>query len=127
MSITSKVNNNDFIVTKDDKGNCLVIMCRTDYIDKIQNFLNGNNKFIILQQNRLNCFIAMTSSYINMCHNLFTEYKKNYNFILSNPIIPRRYALPKLNKERIPIKPVVSFCNFPVSIIVHIKHHKKFD
>lgn len=115
-SISSKVKDNNLIITKADKGSCLVILDKIDYINKVETFLSQNN-FTIVANNPLPKFVNLTKQYIKTCLDLFTLYNKKYNLIPSNPMMPRLYGLPKIHKPGVPIRPVVSFCNTPVCFI----------
>ncbi|KAG5865991.1 hypothetical protein JTB14_015088 [Gonioctena quinquepunctata] len=42
-NILGKIKNNNFVITKADKKNSLVILNNFDYIDKVLDFLNSNN------------------------------------------------------------------------------------
>lgn len=55
-----------------------------------------------------------------MCCDVFTTYIMNYNLLPRNPQILRLYGLTKIHKDGIPITPVVSFCNTPVSLFSYI-------
>lgn len=106
-SIREKISTNNLLVSKADKGNCLVIMNKEDYTRRVHDFLNENN------------FIEKSTKFVN-------EYNKNFKSTLAefgptvceswrtlvpmNFNIPRLYGLPKIHKDNIPIRPVVSFC-----------------
>jgi len=42
--IKDKVNNNNAVISKSDKGNSVVIICQNTYHEKVMNFIH-NNKF----------------------------------------------------------------------------------
>ncbi|XP_072375519.1 uncharacterized protein [Diabrotica undecimpunctata] len=115
-SIKKKIKNHNLIISKSDKGNCLVILDHTEYINKVSTFLN-NNGFIVLPHDPLNRFINKQKAFLKKYSTFFTDFHAPYYKIPSNPLIPRLYGLPKIHKEGIPIRPVVSFINTPVSII----------
>ena len=37
--------NKNIVIQKSDKDNCVVIVNKTDYLDKMESFLNGSRKF----------------------------------------------------------------------------------
>lgn len=114
--LTHKIKQNNLIITKADKGNCLVVLNKQDYITKVETFLNDNN-FKLLTKNPQNTFIARTKKMIKHFYNFFEDNSAPKTLISSNPSTPRLYGLPKIHKDNIPIRPVVSFTNTPVSII----------
>lgn len=117
-SILHKIKDNDIVITKADKGNCLVILNKIDYINKVESYLILNN-FTCLTNNPLP-FINQTKQIIKNCKDLFTVYNKKFNLIPSNPMMPRLYSLPKIHKLGVPIRLVVSFCNRPVYFVSFI-------
>lgn len=42
-SISQKVKDNYLVITKADKGNCVVVLNKLDYVTKVETFLNENN------------------------------------------------------------------------------------
>lgn len=116
-SISTKINSHNLIVTKADKGNCLIIMNKLDYINKTESFLI-ENKFELLPRNPLSKFISIIKTNLKNNNQFFLDLNINYNkFIPSNPNIPRLYGLPKIHKDNIPMRPVVSFFNTPLSAL----------
>lgn len=115
-NIKSKIKHDNLIVSKADKGNCLVILDRVEYVHKVESFLTENN-FKNIETCPLNKFIKKTKTYIKVCDNLLKEFNAPKNLISSNPAMPRLYGLPKIHKDGIPIRPVVSYTNTPVSVI----------
>ncbi|XP_050518098.1 uncharacterized protein LOC126892578 [Diabrotica virgifera virgifera] len=112
--ISTKLNSNNLIVTKADKGNCLIIMHHSDYIQKTEEFLRNNN-FDVLDRSPLNKLVTNLKATLSTHKDFLLVHKmKEKTFILSNPQIPRLYGLPKIHKPNVPMRPVVSFYNTPV-------------
>ncbi|XP_072389651.1 uncharacterized protein [Diabrotica undecimpunctata] len=114
-SIKQKIDRDSLVLSKADKGNCVVILEQTQYIEKVESFLSDNS-FVVLEKNPLNTFINKTKAMVKLFNDTITKYN-NRKLIVSNPITPRLYGLPKIHKHNCPIRPVVSFCNTPVSIL----------
>ncbi|XP_050510523.1 uncharacterized protein LOC126887180 [Diabrotica virgifera virgifera] len=115
-SIKNKIKNQHLIFSKADKGNCLVILDQQLYIDKVTSFLNNNN-FNLLPVDPSKSFVSKMKNNLKQFTDFFSEYEAPYTKIPSNPLTPRLYGLPKIHKVDIPIRPVVSFINTPVSIL----------
>ncbi|XP_072377912.1 uncharacterized protein [Diabrotica undecimpunctata] len=115
-SIKKKIKSNNLIISKADKGNCLVILDQTSYNNKVSTFLDNNN-FTLLATDPSKKFINKLKDNIKHFTDFFSEHFAPYYKIPSNPLTPRLYGLPKIHKEGIPIRPVVSFINTPVSIL----------
>lgn len=114
--IKDKIRDRDLILSKADKGNCLVILNKHDYINKVESFLSDNN-FTVVNVSPFNSFIRKTSNMVKHFSSFFEENNAPFNLLLSNPSVPRLYGLPKIHKEGNPIRPVVSFTNTPTSNI----------
>lgn len=44
--LTNKVKDNNLVITKADKSNCIVILDRVDYVDRVESFLRDGFNFI---------------------------------------------------------------------------------
>lgn len=116
LNVQKKVKDKNLIISKADKGNCLVILKKSDYLAKVNNFLEDNN-FKILNENPFKKFLRKLKSITDNCKHFLEEYSAPTNLLPHNPCMPRLYGLPKIHKEGIPIRPVVSFVNTPVSVL----------
>ena len=106
----------DIVILKADKGNCTVIMNRSDYDQKINALLNDNNIYskLVSTRNPLN---SITKDVNDFVHQLLLDDKikqdKYYWLHCSKAVMPRFYGLPKIHKVNVPLCPIVSFVNFP--------------
>ena len=105
-------NNKNIIITSADKCNKTIILEKTDYDNKMLNLLNDTNTYcrIIKDptksiQTKINKIISNweTNKYIN---NSTSKALKIYN---GN--VPKIYGLPKIHKENVPLRPIVSNIN----------------
>lgn len=114
-NIKKKITSNDLILSKADKGNCIIIMEKTDYINKVESFLYDNDfsQGTALRWNNLYSKIRIV---LKKCNCTISKYTA-LNLLISNPYYPRLYGLPKIHKLNVPIRPVVSFFNTPVEKI----------
>ena len=110
--------NHDLIITRPDKGNGVVILRRSDYVEKMLSILSQEGKFCrigdadkhdgTLQQERaLQAFLlrALRNGHIS---------RETYERI--RPVgstRPRMYGLPKTHKQGVPLRPILSMVNAP--------------
>jgi hypothetical protein len=105
----------DIIVVQADKGKATVLMSNKMYEDKMYNLLNDGNYFIAP-----NCNLTKLQ---NRSNNLFEKlqnegvidevFKKKMTS--KNTNLPRIYALPKVHKKDVPLRPIVDYTNTPAS------------
>ncbi|XP_018361286.1 PREDICTED: uncharacterized protein LOC108760014 [Trachymyrmex cornetzi] len=105
-------NNDDIIFTRADKGNSTVALDRSYYNDKIQELLNDTETYTLVKKNPA---LNLEKSLNNL---LKKWHQKNYinNSQLwclrsSDSLLPKAYALPKIHKEGIPFRIIVSSVN----------------
>ena len=109
-TIKQKIDTENLIISKADKGNTVVIMNRETYDNKVEEFLK-NDIFSILPRDPTPKFQQEVKSLVNSCESIFNRYSRTY--LVMNPISPRLYGLPKIHKPSTPIRPVVSYVNAP--------------
>ncbi|XP_044748720.1 uncharacterized protein LOC123309597 [Coccinella septempunctata] len=90
----------------------MVILDRSLYISKVEEFLNEKG-FVKLDSNPTSRLINKVKNF-KVSKEFEDEFGKYRNLILPHPKIPKLYGLPKLHKDNIPIRPVVSYINTPV-------------
>ncbi|XP_044760166.1 uncharacterized protein LOC123317626 [Coccinella septempunctata] len=112
-SVKEKIETHNLIITKADKGNCLVILDKHVYIEKTENFLDSEN-FKTLEHSPQPTLMKKFKTYLKACDEFLSEFNAPKNLIPSNPSVPKLYGLPKIHKLNVPIRPVVSFVNTPV-------------
>ena len=110
--LRKKLNHENLILTRADKGSTAVVMKRNDYDSKILQFLEDSNCKVASVDSTFNF-----SSHVSQVRTIVNKSKsiiKNPDAILvPNPVPLRLYGLVKLHKENIPIRPVVSFISAP--------------
>ena len=102
--------NKGIIIVRADKGNATVIMDRVSYHGKITDMLQDAETYTQLRTNPS----AKTQKTVNaFISNLQKENKVTTGdaskLKSSDAIIPRLYGLPKVHKDAIPLRPIVSF------------------
>ena len=77
--------------------------------------LNGKFTYRILNRDLIKCIKRRLDSYI---FNLFKSQRitqtQYYHLRSTDAAAPRLYGLPKIHKEGIPMRPIVSFIDFPL-------------
>lgn len=111
----SKLKNDDSIViTPADKGRVTVVMNRSEYHQKMSSLVNDEQTYKKLDRD------PSQKLQRKLNNKLFTLHKAN---IFKRPLYsklrcsvaqaPKLYGLPKIHKENIPMRPIVSFCSSP--------------
>ena len=114
----------DIVIIKADKGNCIVIMDRPDYDQKINALLNDNDIYskLVTKRNPLN---NITKDVKDFVYQLLLDNKikqdKYYWLHCSKAVMPRFYVLPKIYKVTVPLRPIVFFCQ-----LSHVQYFKIF-
>lgn len=110
-NIKDKMNDNNVIITKADKGNTLVLLPQQEYINKIHEFIDSNN-IETLADDPTKRYVRILNETINKCTNLLGERTRRY----IKPIqaqAPQLTGLPKLHKQNIPLRPLINYTTAP--------------
>jgi Reverse transcriptase (RNA-dependent DNA polymerase) len=110
-SIKSKIARENLIVTKADKGNSLAILGKTEYINKVIQFIDDSES-IRLKNDPTQKFQRNLNKTLKNCPITIPPNSKA-RFLNMNPSAPILYGLLKLHKPNIPIRPVASFIQAP--------------
>ena len=97
------------IITRPDKGRGVVLMDRQDYVDKMLTILNDSSKFSSLSEDPT---LQRENSLRSLLRNLHDEGRITDQFYYSarptGSSPGRLYGLPKVHKENVPLRPVLS-------------------
>lgn len=129
-TVKRKIRDNNLVVSKADKGNTVVIMDRTEYIEKTEDFLKSGNT-IKLKKDPTSKYNTHLKQALKDTNFILTKNEKN-KLINMNPAIPTLKALPKIHKLNTPIRPVVNCRNAPTYHLAkflhkHISQHFSFQ
>lgn len=97
------------IVTRFDKGRGIVLMNKTDYISKMNAILNDSTKFNVLSDDptiKREARLTRLLSKLKKNGHISDEFYDMARPTGSNP--GRLYGLPKVHKEDVPLRPVLS-------------------
>ena len=102
------------VIQPADKGNATVIMDRSSYEEKLDSLLSDNSIYEKLKRDPTKC----TERNMNrMLLRLKNEGKfpdaVYYKLRSTDAVCSRIYGLPKIHKDGIPLRPIVSFVNSP--------------
>lgn len=109
-SLQNKIQQNDLVVSKADKGNTVVILERNSYIQKVNDVIQGSD-FEKLRSDPTRIF---TEQLKNVTKHVSYISPNSLKYVVPmNPRSPMLYGLPKIHKVNIPIRPVVSYIGAP--------------
>lgn len=110
--------NHDVIITRPDKGNGVVIMNRTEYVEKMTSILSQTDKFqrigdaetydhTTLQERALQAFLLRATKNGHISREIYDEIRP------VGSTRPRMYGVPKIHKDGNPLRPILSMVNAP--------------
>ncbi|CAH8493014.1 unnamed protein product [Dicrocoelium dendriticum] len=108
--------NEDVLLSRPDKGAGIVLMNKSDYIDKMNTILRDASKFRKVQNEK-----DRTPAIEKTMTRLLRRLKQNNiidsdTFEYARPsgtVIPRLYGLPKIHKQGVPLRPILDMYNSP--------------
>lgn len=109
-SIIKNLRSKDVIYTKADKGNALVILNKSDYLNRMKETVTSTS-FTKIPKNPLPKMIKQASQ-ISTDMSTILKIPK-YRLSVPNPIVPRLYGLPKIHKPGNKMRPIVSSIDAP--------------
>ena len=117
----------DLVITRADKGNCTVILDKSDYEEKMHKLLNDNSTYMLLKHDLTGNIEKKLKKYV---YQLFKtksiSQNEYYHLHNSDANAPRIYGLPKIHKPQTPLRPIVSFINsslYNLSKFLQIFYH----
>ena len=100
------------LITRPDKGRGVVVLDRSDYIEKLENILSDKTKFKLLEKDPT---ISRENALTVLLRQIKSEdylTKQEYQFIKPvGSVSARLYGLPKVHKTNTPLRPIVSCIN----------------
>ncbi|UYV64679.1 hypothetical protein LAZ67_3001645 [Cordylochernes scorpioides] len=98
-------NNDDIVITRADKGGKTVVMKKEDYNDKIKSLLNDNNTYEEIREDSTKKIKLKISKFIKNMKSKDIDKRK---MKLEDVAAPLFKGLPKIHKEGVPLRPIVS-------------------
>lgn len=101
------------IITRADKGNCVVILNKCDYVNKIEDILNDKPKFTLIKGSCFKYTIVLEDKLDRTLRKIKNKLPENtYNTLFASGSTPGNlHGLPKIQKERYPMRPIILAIN----------------
>ena len=111
---------NDIMITKPDKGSGVVLLNKSDYLEKMSNILDDRTKFsrAAEQKDQTTVIEDQLTTCLKRMRDQNTISVGTYEKLRPvGTIIPRLYGLPKIHKVGAPMRPILDMCNSPYHAI----------
>ena len=125
QSLMTLQSNKNIIIKPADKGGSIVVMNKSDYIQKAIKLLGSAEHYKTLTMDPTNNIRSEVSSYVDHLYHK-GHVSKQLGEFLQPPIKPRTplfYGLPKIHKPDIPLRPIVSANESPTENISAFVDH----
>jgi len=105
-------NNFDIIFTKADKGNITVALDKAHYLDSVNGMLKDNTTYEMIQKNPVKKVETKLNELLKRWLALgFISKEESYKLKGSDCTLSKAYGLPKIHKENVPFRIIVSSIN----------------
>ena len=103
--------NENILVVSADKGAKTVVMDRDNYIAKGNDMLSDNHTYKKINRDPLQSLETKTNKFLLSLKRMNYINDTLYNSLVTkNPNLSRCYFLPKVHKEGVPLRPIISAC-----------------
>ena len=110
--------NDGIVILRPDKGNGVVVMNKQEYIDKMNDILSQKDRFqkigdvekndnTLLQERALQAFLLRQNKAGHITREVYDRIRP------VGSTRPRMYGLPKVHKQGVPLRPILSMVNAP--------------
>ena len=113
-ALKSLEQNDNIIILPADKGRATVILSKEDYIRKCNEHLE-NGLYIKIKKDPTNSVVSQITRKLSVLRD--NELIEQQQYIKLKPTgsqPPRFYGLPKIHKDGIPVRPIVSYTETPL-------------
>jgi len=114
--------NPNIIFTRADKGNVTVALDRGDYIQKMEEAFKDKNTYTQVKRNPIKNLERNLNSIIKRWNKGHISKKTYLSLFSSYSNLPMAYGLPKIHKENIPFRIIISSVNtalYPIAKFIH--------
>ncbi len=111
-SIQSKINQYNIVIMKADKGQTVVIMYRSCYVEKMKLILGDRSKFETVNEEDTLSRLSKFQSFIYRNFKLILSEQEYKDIYPSSSSIPVMYGLPKIHKAGSPLRPILSMVGY---------------
>jgi len=116
-------NNDDIFVTKADKGQVIVVMDKSAYVDQMVKILDDENTYRLVRNNPLRKITTKLDNLIKTwSENDIIDDITYRGLKCTNGNLPRCYGLPKIHKPGYPLRIVVSSVGSPLYEVAKFLH-----
>lgn len=106
------------MVVPSDKGKSVVVMYKHEYDSKVSELLTEKNIYTALQGDPTNGLQINNNKMVKELQSLkLIDRKEQFALTTYNAVAPKLYALPKVHKPNIPLRPIVASINTPSSAL----------
>lgn len=111
QALNNLMKDNDIVIAQADKGKALVVMDKSDYINKMETKLNDPNTYEKLKDDPTNDIKEALSQQLRSIKEQGQLNDSEYYRLLPRMTqIPRLYGQPKIHKEGYPMREIVDSC-----------------
>ena len=109
VSLKNLSSKKDVVFIKPDKGNGVVVMDHSDYVNKINDILSDHSKFKILDTDPTEQRESKLQRFLYRLHKKGSLDESTYGLIRPTGSTPSQlYGLPKVHKVGVPLRPIIS-------------------
>ena len=109
VALQTLLKEKDIVICKPDKGNGVVVLDRTQYVEKLKIIVNDTSKFQKINEEPTARREGRLQRYLLRLHKKGALNQEEYNQIRPSGSAPARmYGLPKIHKDNVPLRPIVS-------------------
>ena len=106
------------VIKPADKGSAMVIISKEDYLIKIMDHLDNTRFYKKFNEDPTEWFLEETTTVLANIRSRDIIHNDTFNYLQPKQVWTSRfYTLPKLHKESIPGRPIVSSCGAPTERI----------
>ena len=109
-------NNEQILISRQDKGSGIVLIDKKDYVDKMDNILSDYTKFskTINEKDKTTAIEKTISKLlVRMKKDEVLDSTTFERIRRTDTTIPRLYGLPKIHKKDVPLRPILDMVNSP--------------
>ena len=116
-SLKSLAADKSLVICKPDKGRGVVVLDRSDYVNKVTNILSDSSRFRLVSDSIIKTITQVEDKinrFLSKMKRLTLISETLYNSLFVSGSLPGiLYGLPKVHKTGTPIRPIFAACNTP--------------
>lgn len=117
----------DLIITRADKGNTTVALDKDDYLRKMNDLLSDSDTYIVVKRDPTNKIISSLRDLLNRWRKRDFIFSNTALRLHSDGVLPRAYGLPKIHKNNVPLRIIISSINSPLHSFATYLHKFLYD